>query len=78
MPFSSILYVNPPPGIEHNYHSDLDVDLSDSPFWEPNHFRLFLSHLSSFKEKTELLRRSLLSFEISSFVAHESIEPTRK
>ena len=65
-------------GIEHGYHSDLDVDPSDSPFWEPNHFRLFLSHLSSFKEKTEHLRRSLLSFGISSFVAHESIEPTRK
>ena len=52
--------------------------VAESKFWEPNHFRLFLSHLSSFKATTAKLRTSLRKFAISGFVAHEDIEPTKE
>ncbi|HEY0335586.1 MAG TPA: toll/interleukin-1 receptor domain-containing protein [Stenotrophomonas sp.] len=47
-------------------------------FWAAGHFRLFLSHLASFKVKTAALRDALRPFGISAFVAHEDIEPTRE
>lgn len=45
-------------------------------FWKPGYFRLFLSHLSSFKKQTAILQRALEAFGISAFVAHEDIEPS--
>lgn len=46
--------------------------------WKPGHFRLFLSHLASFKVQTSHLQTALRKYAISSFVAHEDIEPTRE
>lgn len=45
---------------------------------EKNFFKLFLSHISSFKKETAKLQKSLLSYGITSFVAHEDIEPTKE
>lgn len=50
----------------------------DSKFWYTGYFRLFLSHLSSFKKKTALLSKVLRKYCISGFVAHEQIEPTKE
>ncbi|HBR0880162.1 TPA: toll/interleukin-1 receptor domain-containing protein [Klebsiella pneumoniae] len=50
----------------------------DVGFWKPGHFRLFLSHLASFKIQTSHLQTALRKFAISSFVAHEDIEPTKE
>lgn len=47
-------------------------------FWKIGHFRLFLSHLSSFKAQTSHLQTALKKYSISSFVAHEDIEPTKE
>lgn len=47
-------------------------------FWKPGSFRLFLSHLASFKVQTSHLQTALRKFAISSFVAHEDIEPTKE
>lgn len=47
-------------------------------FWKPGNFRLFLSHLASFKVQTSHLQTALRKFAISSFVAHEDIEPTKE
>ncbi|HBC82546.1 MAG TPA: TIR domain-containing protein [Escherichia sp.] len=47
-------------------------------FWKPGNFRLFLSHLASFKIQTSHLQTALRKFAISSFVAHEDIEPTKE
>lgn len=47
-------------------------------FWKPGSFRLFLSHLASFKVQTSHLQTALKKFAISSFVAHEDIEPTKE
>lgn len=46
-------------------------------FWKPGHFRLFMSHLSVHKQTVGSLKRSLEKYGISSFVAHEDIEPTK-
>jgi hypothetical protein len=65
-------------GISHTYTVLSAGAITESKFWEPNHFRLFLSHLSSFKVTTAKLRISLRKFAISGFVAHEDIEPTKE
>lgn len=54
------------------------VPLKDMSFWKTGYFRLFLSHLSSFKVQTSHLQTALRKFAISSFVAHEDIEPTKE
>lgn len=50
----------------------------ESRFWIPGHFRLFISHLSAKKVAAANLKNALHKFGISSFVAHEDIEPTRE
>lgn len=64
--------------IEHGFVAPRDLDLSDSKFWITGHFRLFLSHLSSFKVKTAQLQKALRAYGISAFVAHDDIEPTKE
>ena len=44
-------------------------------FWTPGQFRLFLSHVSQFKQRTAALRDALAKLHISGFVAHDTIEP---
>ena len=62
--------------IEHPFKAKNLVDVSDSRFWIPNHFRLFLRHISSFKETVVKLQIVLKRFGISSFFAHTDIEPS--
>jgi hypothetical protein len=47
----------------------------DSTLWKTGHFKLFLSHLADFKVQTSHLKIELEKYGISSFVAHEDIEP---
>lgn len=59
------------------------VDGSLSPeappgFWEPGHFRLFLSHPSQVKMGAHELKAALARYGIAAFVAHDDIEPTRE
>lgn len=49
-----------------------------SKFWKANNFRLFISHTSANKEICSSLAASLSAFNISGFVAHVDIEPTRE
>jgi hypothetical protein len=51
---------------------------SEPSFWLPFHFKLFLSHLSSFRKTTSLLQNALKAYGISAFVAHVDIEPTKQ
>jgi TIR domain len=62
--------------IEHGVVRALGVDQSAAKFWLPGYFRLFLSHLSTFKEKTSQLQQALKPYGVSGFVAHEDIDPT--
>ena len=65
-------------GLAHGYAiADLQT-IVEADFWEPFHFKLFLSHISSFKKTTSLLQASLRTYGISAFVAHVDIEPTKE
>ncbi|MDX9989587.1 toll/interleukin-1 receptor domain-containing protein [Thiothrix unzii] len=64
--------------IPHSYTVIADKNTVEATFWEAGYFRLFLSHLSTFKEKTETLKAALKRFGISAFVAHVDIEPTKE
>lgn len=65
-------------GLEHGYIARQDLSISDSKFWKPGYFRLFISHISKHKDKAANLQRALLKYGISGFVAHEDIEPTKE
>jgi hypothetical protein len=65
--------------IDHPIHLD-DIAYTEGElrFWKPGHFKLFISHISSFKETVSHLKDNLEIYGISSFVAHEDIEPTKE
>jgi TIR domain len=48
------------------------------PNWKPDHFRLFLTHVSTQKSVAHNLKESLEPYYVSCFVAHDDIEPTRE
>ena len=64
--------------IEHGYSFAQDVSTADTKFWLPGYFKLFLSHVSGIKLKSAQLQKTLRSFGVSGFVAHEDIEPTKE
>jgi hypothetical protein len=47
-------------------------------FWKKDHFKLFISHLAKYKTNASYLQKSLEIYGISSFVAHEDIEPSQQ
>jgi TIR domain len=47
-------------------------------FWKPGHLRLFISHISDQKAEVTNLKTWLHSYNISGFIAHIDIEPTKK
>src|SRR2546426_742584 len=47
-------------------------------FWRSGYFRLFIAHLADHRALAGDLQRELFGFAISSFVAHNDIEPTRE
>ncbi len=44
--------------------------------WTPGYFRLFISHLAKYREEAGAIQGLLKPYGISSFVAHNDIEPT--
>lgn len=62
--------------LDHGYVVARD-EIAESRFWTRGYFRLFLTHVSSFKKVTAALQSHLLKYGISSFVAHVDIEPTK-
>lgn len=65
--------------IQHNFLSKLPAFKdTTTTFWKTGHFKLFISHLSSFKKTIGHLKTALEKYGISSFVAHEDIEPTKE
>jgi len=64
--------------IKHHFKEETIVKSNDCNFWAEGYFRLFLSHISSFKKTTTHLQKALLPFGISAFVAHKDIEPTKE
>lgn len=62
--------------IDHGEVRESPFEASDCRYWIAGHFKLFISHVSAIKANVSRLQRQLLHFGISSFVAHEDIEPT--
>lgn len=68
-----------------NVASELDLEtpniksaaVGTSKFWKPNTYRLFISHISAHKKVCSALATSLSNLNISAFVAHIDIEPTK-
>lgn len=64
--------------IPHRFASTVNKTIIESTVWRPNSFRLFLSHISKYKDKASALQSALLPYGISAFVAHVDIEPTKQ
>lgn len=60
-----------------NSQEHFGVNINDS-IWKPGYFRLFISHVSSYKESASNLKQSLVNYGIDSFVAHEDITPSKE
>ena len=66
-------------GLEEHLGFGEDIARTGQPtFWTTGYFRLFLSHVSSFKELAAQLQKALAKFGVSAFVAHTDIEPTKE
>lgn len=76
VPEQTVIAIAEELGISYSNSEQSPFQIQESSYWLPNYFRLFLSHLSSYKEKTAQLQEALKPFGISSFVAHSDIEPT--
>lgn len=50
--------------------------IADPSFWKPDRLRVFLSHLTLHRAVTAELQSALLQYGVTSFVAHNDIEPT--
>ncbi|MEQ1739836.1 MAG: toll/interleukin-1 receptor domain-containing protein [Methyloglobulus sp.] len=61
--------------INHNFSRAIP---KEATVWKAGQFKLFLSHLASFKAQTAKLQQVLRKYAISSFVAHEDIEPSKE
>ncbi len=47
-------------------------------FWKPSYLRAFISHLASSRRKVAQLKSALEGWGVSSFVAHQDIEPSKE
>lgn len=56
---------------------DSEEDIADFTFWDFGYYNVFISHLTKDKISASNLKVALASYGISSFVAHEDIEPTK-
>ena len=52
------------------------VDSPETPYWKDGHLKVFLSHLTSQKEQAAHIQTALGRYGMSSFVAHNDIQPT--
>jgi hypothetical protein len=56
-------------------HDRPQINPNTLSFWKPDHVRLFISHRDIHKVEAKTLANSLEEYGISSFVAHDTIEP---
>jgi hypothetical protein len=68
---------------QNDPHFQNAISIQDRPqinpntlsFWKADHVRLFISHRDTHKAEAKILANSLEDYGISSFVAHDTIEP---
>lgn len=54
------------------------VTIKSADFWKDGYLRVFISHLSSNRERMSALKSSLSHWGISAFIAHEDIKASRE
>lgn len=65
--------------ISPNDDSQMDFGTNNNDsMWKPGYFRLFISHVSAYKESASHLKNSLALYGIDCFVAHEDITPSKE
>lgn len=65
--------------ISPNDDSQMDFGTNNNDsLWKPGYFRLFISHVSAYKESASHLKNSLALYGIDCFVAHEDITPSKE
>ena len=55
-----------------------DMNKIELDFWKEDYFRLFISHSSKMKDFAHALKGKFEDYAISSFVAHDDIEPSEE
>ena len=68
-------------GVAISPSDDSQIDFggnNNDSMWKPGYFRLFISHVSKYKNSASNLKRSLVSYGIDCFVAHEDITPSKE
>lgn len=60
------------------YSQRPQVNPDTLPFWKPGNIRLFISHRDNHKRKAFELAEALDHYGVSSFVAHDTIQPTKE
>lgn len=51
---------------------------NETNFWNSGNFKVFIAHIAKHKRAAGKLQNALIRYNISSFVAHSDIEPTRE
>lgn len=70
-----------PKGITIRPNSNVQATLFESGTyhgWRNGYFRMFISHITPMKQKASNLKTALEEYGITSFVAHEDINPTKE
>lgn len=68
-------------GVAISPRDDSQIDFgynNNDSMWKPGYFRLFISHVSTYKESASNLKSSLALYGIDCFVAHEDIMPSKE
>lgn len=55
-----------------------ETKVAAADFWAEGQLKVFISHLSSNKERMSAMKAELAHWGISAFIAHEDIEPSRE
>jgi hypothetical protein len=56
----------------------IPATVKSADFWKDGYVRVFISHLSSNRERMSVLKNSLAHWGISAFIAHEDIKASRE
>ena len=62
----------------HKYERVFGRGIAEPEFWRPGYLRAFISHLVCSKEKITQLKGCLEEWGVTSFVAHQDIQPSKE
>ena len=60
------------------YERVFDTKVVAPEFWKPGYLRAFMCHLANSRDKVAYLKSALEGWGVSSFIAHQDIEPSKE